>query len=415
MEELTDEAVRAQDLRQMKLRAGALLLTVSAAFIVISATTDGSGWTGYARAAAEAAMVGGVADWFAVTALFRHPLGIPIPHTAIIPNRKDQIGASLGEFVQDNFLNDELVMERLAEFGAAQRLGNWMQQPANAAKVGEQTSTILGGLSDVVNDDEVAAGMEAVLLRRLEAVAMTPAVSRALEVAVDGGHHQAALDVALQSIERIMVENDDTLRRRLYDESPWWVPETIDDRVFDKIRAGVSALVADVLAHPDHEIRHMVDGRLHEFAGRLRDSAELAARGEELKTQLLDHPEVRAWLNSMWDHLKAGLIEATNDPESELRRRLESAILAGGQNLATDPALRAKVDRWIQGVASYAVAQGQGEVADLISSTVQRWDAQQTSERLELQVGRDLQFIRINGTIVGGLVGLAIHAAVSAF
>ncbi len=410
VEDPTDEAARAADLRQMKARAGALLLAVSAAFVVLSITTDDSGWAGYAKAAAEAAMVGGVADWFAVTALFRHPLRIPIPHTAIIPNRKDQIGASLGTFVQDNFLNSDLVIERVQDFEPAQRLGIWMTEPANAAKLGDQASAVLSGMADVLNDDEVASGLEAVLLRRLEAVPMTPVVSKGLEVAVDGGHHQAALDTALKSIERIMVENDDTLRRRLYDESPWWVPEAIDDRVFDKIRTGVSAVVGDVLADPNHEIRHMVDGRLHEFAQRLRESPDLAQRGEDLKTQLLDHPEVRAWLNSMWEHLKSGILEAADDPASELRRRLEAAIVNGGRNLVDDPALRAKVDRWIEGVVRYALAQGQGEVADLISSTVQRWDAQQTSERLELQVGRDLQFIRINGTIVGGLVGLAIHA-----
>ncbi len=404
------EPTRAADLRRMKWRASGLLVAVTVLFVVMRSVTDGSGWAGYVEAAAEAAMVGGVADWFAVTALFRHPLGIPIPHTAIIPNRKDQIGHSLGTFVQDNFLDDELVAERIRHFGPAERLGRWMAEPANATRLGEQTSAAIGGITEVLDDEDVAAGIGQVLLRRLEGMELSTIASHGLDVAVDGQHHQAAFDAALRAVVRVIDENEDLLRRRLYQESPWWVPEALDDRVFARIAGGVDRLVADVLADPHHELRALVDDRVRKLAVSLRESPELRHRGEALKHEILAHPEVRAWLNSVWAHVKEGVLDAAEDPASELRQRLESAIVSAGERLAGDPALQAKVDRWLEGVARYVVGQSEGEVADLIASTVARWDPKQTGERIELQVGRDLQFIRINGTVVGGLVGVIIHA-----
>lgn len=404
------DAVRAADLRRMKRRATGLLLAATALFVILRITTDGDGWSGYVEAAAEAAMVGGVADWFAVTALFRHPLRLPIPHTAIIPTRKDQIGASLGTFVQDNFLNDELVGERIRGFGPAGRIGAWLEDPANATRLGDQLPAVLSAATELIDDDDVGAAVGGALRTRLETVELAPLLAGGLEVAIDNGQHQVAFDSLMRSINRIVTENEAVLRRRLYEESPWWVPEAIDDRVFDRIVTGVRRLVADVLADPDHELRRLADERIRRFAVELQTSPELRARAEALKTELLDHPEVRTWLDSAWRHVKEAMLAGAHDADSDLRRRLDDALATTARRLGDDPVLRDKIDRWIEGVARYLVNQSQGEVADLISSTVARWDAQQTGERIELQVGRDLQFIRINGTVVGGLVGLAIHA-----
>ncbi|MEM7287936.1 MAG: DUF445 domain-containing protein [Actinomycetota bacterium] len=403
------DAERAADLRRMKWRATGLLLAATALFVVMRITTDGSGWSGYVEAAAEAAMVGGVADWFAVTALFRHPLRLPIPHTAIIPNRKDQIGASLGTFVQDNFLNDELVGERIRHFGPAGRLGSWLEEPANARRLGDQLPAVLGAITEVVDDDDVGTAVGGALRSRLESVELAPLLAGGLDVAIDNGQHQAAFESLMRSINRIVTENEAVLRKRLYEESPWWVPEAIDDRVFDRIVTGVRRLVADVLADPDHELRRLADERIRRFAVDLRSSPDLHDRAEALKAELLDHPEVRAWLDSAWRHVKEAMVAGAEDPDSDLRRRLEEALMSTGQSLRRDAAMREKLDRWTEDVARYLVNQSQGEVADLIATTVARWDAQQTGERIELQVGRDLQFIRINGTVVGGLVGLLIH------
>jgi len=407
---MDDDLQRARQLRSMKVRATGLLVFAAVVFVVVRATTDGSGWAGYVEAAAEAGMVGGLADWFAVTALFRHPLGLPIPHTAIIPTRKDEIGRSLGMFVQENFLDDDLLAARMHQFGPAERVGHWLAYPDNACRLAGQTSTAIAGVTGILRDEDVASGLEAVVTRRLQTVQLAPILAQAVDLAVEGRHHQAALDAGLRGLDNLLVDNTDILRRRLRDESPWWVPEVIDDRVFAKISAGIRSLAADILAKPDHELRGHVDSRTRDLAVRLRESPELIARVEEIKGELLDHPEVRDWLGTLWGHIKTALITAADDPDSELRQRIESALVGAGQSLVDDPALRAKVDRWLESVVRYLADHAQGEVADLIATTVASWDTADTSRRLELQVGRDLQFIRINGTVVGALAGVAIHA-----
>lgn len=405
-----DDERRARDLASMKRRATALLVAMTALFVVMRVSTDGDGWAGFVEAGAEAAMVGGLADWFAVTALFRHPLYLPIPHTAIIPTRKNQIGESLGGFVRDNFLAEDLLAERLREFGPAERIGRWLAEPQNASRLGSQTSSVISGVTGVMRDEDVAAGIEAVVARRLETLDLGPLLAQVVEIAIDGDHHQGLLDAGLRGLDNLLIANEETLRHRLRDESPWWVPSVIDDRVFARISQGIRNLSADILADPDHELRGHVDARTRLLAQRLRDSPEMQVRLEELKRELLDHPEVRAWLGSLWEHIKAALVSAADDPDSELRRRIDGAIAAAGQGLTEDPELAAKVDRWLEQVVRHVATQTKDEAAGLISSTVERWDAEETGRLLELQVGRDLQFIRINGTVVGGLAGIAIHA-----
>lgn len=407
---LGSDPVKEKELRTMKARATFMLVAVAALYVVMKITTDSEGWSGYVEAFAEAAMVGGLADWFAVTALFRHPLRLRIPHTAIIPNRKDQIGESLGDFVQSNFLSGDLIAERLDGLHAGQRLGEWMSQPENARKLGDQTTAALSGVTEMLRDEDVAAGLEQAVIDRLDHIALTPLVGRAIDIAIEGNHHQTAVDAALAGMDRMLVENRAALRQQISEESPWWVPETLDDAVFDKLITGIGNLLQKVQADPDHQFRSHVDRRVRSLAVELRDDPELIAKGEELKAELLNHPEVRAWFSSLWAHLKAGLLEASDDPNSELRQKLEAALVQGGENLQSDPKLQKKIDDWAESVARYAVDQSKDEVSGMIAGTVARWDAEQTSSLIETQVGRDLQFIRINGTVVGGLAGLVIHA-----
>jgi uncharacterized membrane-anchored protein YjiN (DUF445 family) len=378
-------------------------------FVVLRLTTDGDGWAGYVEAAAEAAMVGGLADWFAVTALFRHPLRLPIPHTAIIPKRKDQIGESLGEFVESNFLDPDTIGARVRQAELGERLGRWLSQPANAARTGQQLGGAVRGIGEVLSDDEVGGAIEHAVLARAEQLPVGPMLGKALELAIDGGHHQAAFDASLTAVGRLVAENRGVLRQRLSRESPWWIPESIDDRIFDKITSAVERLIAEVTADPNHELRGHVEVRARELAERLATSPELGARAEAIKREVLAHPEVRAWVGSLWVSLKAALLEEADNPDSELRRRVDAGLVAAGERLLVEPELRAKVDDWLARSAGYVAGQASGEVAELISSTVARWDADDTADRIELQVGRDLQFIRINGTLVGGLAGLAIH------
>lgn len=405
---LTDEA-RRRDLRRMKLVATGMLGLAAVVFMVARALEEANPWLGFVRATAEAAMVGALADWFAVTALFKHPLGIPIPHTAIIKKRKDQIGASLGGFVQGNFLTREVVIERLEHAGLAGRIGNWLAQPTHAATVGAQSAAVVRGVTEVLQDDVIQHGIESVVIERAKDIKVAPVLGRAIDVAIEGDHHQVMLDSILTALDDFMVENAETFRVRLTQESPWWVPEPIDDVVFDKIQSAVRRFLTEVGHDRDHEIRRELERRIVKLAQDLRTSPELIERGEEIKAEILTHPEVRAWSAGLWTRLKTALLEATEDPDSELRGRLERAIADAGASLADDPELQAKVDHWITEAVGYVAEQFRGEVAELIATTVQRWDTDETAERIELQVGRDLQFIRINGTLVGGLAGFAIY------
>jgi uncharacterized membrane-anchored protein YjiN (DUF445 family) len=405
------DAERAHDLRRMKTVATGLLVVVALIFVAARAFGDGRGVSGFVEAFAEAAMVGALADWFAVTALFRHPLGLPIPHTAIIPKRKDQIGASLGEFVQENFLTRELLDERLQRARVGARLGDWLSHPANAVRASAAAGDVLRGALDVIDDAAISGSIEGLVERRIRATPAAPLVGRAVDLAIENGHHQRLLDSTITGLANFLDDNRDTFRGRLEDESPWWVPETIDDRIFDKIYSGVHRFLSDIGADPTHEVRASIDRRMVAFAQRLRTDPEMIRKGEELKDELLAHPDVRAWIGSLWGEVKRSLEQASVDPDSELRRRVTFSLGQLGMRLRDDPELQAKVDSWVVSAGGYLVENYRGEVSRMIESTVARWDGESTSRRMELQVGRDLQFIRINGTVVGGLAGVVIHLA----
>lgn len=404
-----DDDARRRDLRRMKVVATSLFVVAAIIFAVArSLEGDGNNW-GYVRATAEAAMVGALADWFAVTALFKHPLGIPIPHTAIVKKRKDEIGASLGSFVQDNFLTRSVITERLREANLAERLGHWLAQPVHARTIGSQSAAVVRGVTEVLQDEVIQSGLEAVVVDRARDVKISPIMSRVVDAAIQGDHHQTMLESVLTGLGKFMEENRETFRHRLTQESPWWVPEPVDDAVFDKIYTGVRRFLTDIGSDRNHEMRVDIDRRTARLAEELRNSPALIERGEALKQEFLDHPEVRAWSATLWQRIKTGLLEAADSPDSELRLRLEEALVEAGQSLESDAELRDKIDTWIVDAVGYVAEQFKGEVADLIASTVQRWDTDETSERIELQVGRDLQFIRINGTLVGGAAGLLIY------
>ncbi len=400
---------RLTDLKRMKRVATGLLVLAGVVFVIARVVEEEQSWAGYVRATAEAAMVGALADWFAVTALFRHPLGLPIPHTAIIKKRKDQIGASLGGFVRDHFLTREIVGERLEQAELGRRVGTWLSDPDHAARIGDQSAAVVRGVTEVLRDDVVQTGLEQVVTTRVRQVPVAPIVGRAVDVAVEGEHHQVLLEATLSGLSTFLDENLPTFRERLATESPWWVPEPIDDRIFEKIYDAVSRFIADIGSDRNHELRRQLDQRALELATRLKESDDLRARGEELKEELLDHPEVRRWSASLWTRIKQGLLDAAEDPASPFRQHLQAGLVEAGVSIERDPEMQAKIDQWVVGATGYVAEQFRDEVADLIATTVQGWDAEETSDRIELQVGRDLQFIRINGTIVGGIAGLVIY------
>ncbi len=410
-----DEA-RASELRKMKVLATSMLVLAALIFMVARGFEEDFGWAGYVRATAEAAMVGALADWFAVTALFKHPLGLPIPHTAIVPRRKNEIGEGLGEFVQSNFLNGDVVGEKLKSVEASKRLGEWMRESANARSMVTEVAGVVSAISDVLaDDDDVKRLVDGLVRDRLSKVPVAPVVGRVIDAGMDGEHHHELYNAVLKGAANFLKDNEGTFRRRMMGESPWWVPEPIDDRIFDKIYGAVMTFLREVDSDPDHHIKQDMDVRSREFADRLRTDDRLIEQGERLKQELIDHPEFQLWTQDLWSSLQRGFGEATQEADSDTRRRIEEALISLADRLVTDDGLRDKVDAWIESIVIYLAEAGRTEIAGLIANTVEGWDAKDTADRIELQVGRDLQFIRINGTLVGGLAGFLIYAASEAF
>ena len=409
-------AQRAQ-LRRMKGFATMLLVVAAVVYFIARANQDGGApWIGFVRATAEAAMVGAFADWFAVTALFKHPLGLPIPHTAIIPKRKDDIGEGLGEFVQSNFLTGEVVAEKLQGVQMSKRLGLWLRERANAESTVSEVAVVVAAISDVLSDDDDVRLMVDSLVRdRLGRVPVAPILGRVIDAGMDGEHHHELYNTVLKASANFLDDNRTTFRRRLTNESPWWVPEPIDDRIFDKIYSAIMTFLREVDGNPQHYIKRDIDFRSREFAERLRSDERLIEQGEQLKQELLDHPEFQEWTKDLWSSLQRGFGDATRDADSDVRRRITDAIVTLAERLVEDPELQAKVDHWLESIVVYLAEAGRGEIGNLIANTVEGWDPNDTADRIELQVGRDLQFIRINGTLVGGLAGFVIHAISEVF
>ena len=408
-------AQRLRALRRMKAFAGGLLLLAAAVYALCRTAGNGTGGWGYLQAAAEASMVGGLADWFAVTALFRHPLRLPIPHTAIIPAKKDQIGAGLAGFVQQYFLTSEIVQERVAAAQVPRRVGDWLADPGHARRLAEELSNAIGGMAAVLRDDELRDSVAAFADKRLRELDIAPFLARLVDAICDAGQHQAALTTFLRGTMHFLDDNRAEFRRRLGDESPEWVPEWVDDRVFNKGFSLLQAFLADVIADPEHGLRHGFDAQLRDLARRLREDPEQIAKVEAARDQLLDHPRIREYLTQLWDATKRLVLREADDPDSDLRRSTAALTIRLGEVLRGDTEVAAKVEEGLQRLAGHVATHYADDLTAVISTTVERWDTEETSRRLELQVGRDLQFIRINGTVVGALAGLAIYGFTQLF
>ncbi|MGH3469468.1 MAG: DUF445 domain-containing protein [Thermocrispum sp.] len=397
---------RRRGLRRMRTLAVSLLLLAA---VVYLATLDRDGAWGFVNAAAEAAMVGALADWFAVTALFRHPLGLPIPHTAIIPTRKDALGQSLQNFVTEHFLAEDVVRQKVAAADVSHRVGRWLTEEQHARRVVEEGARVLHAALTRVRDDDVTAFVEHALLPRLVEEPMSPVAGHLLGSVVDDGAHHGLVDLALVEAHGWLSENPETVAEVVGSRAPWWSPQWLDDKVIDRVHLETLAWLADVRDRPDHPARHALDRLLRQLAVDLQHDPATMARAEALKARVLEHPGVGDTMAAVWDALRQALLDAVDEPEGLLRQRATGAVSGFGRQLLDDPDLRARLDGHAADAAAYLVRTYGAEVAGVISDTVDRWDGREAAQRIELHVGRDLQFIRINGTIVGGLAGLAIH------
>lgn len=407
----SDEA-RRSGLRRMKAVATGLFLLAAAVFGVtlMAYGSNPDGWIGYVQAGSEAAMVGALADWFAVTALFRHPLGLPIPHTAIIPTRKDQMGATLGEFVGTHFLTDDVVRDKVTGAQVTRRGGEWLADPDHANRVSGEMGRAVRGLIAVLDDEQMRTMIERVISERVERTEVSPALGHLLGQVVADGAHTGIVDVLADRMYAWVVTNRGPIIALVTNQAPTWTPRFVDGVVGDKIHLELVRFLAAVRDDPDHEVRLAIDRMLVQFADDLRTNPGTRERVERAKVDMYNHPDVQNSVNRIWETAQRVLLEAADDPESELRTRATGALVQLGQSLATDSELQTRIDGWITDTVAGLVADYKVELTSVITDTVARWDGPQTATRIELAVGRDLQFIRINGTVVGALAGLVIHA-----
>ncbi|MFF0381832.1 DUF445 domain-containing protein [Streptomyces sp. NPDC004286] len=402
---------RQRGVRRMKLTAAGLLLFVAVVYVLATwAGHSGAGpWTGYVAAAAEAGMVGALADWFAVTALFRHPLGLPIPHTAIIPTKKDQLGVSLGEFVGENFLSEDVVRQRLAAVGIGSRLGDWLAQPENADRVTAELATALRGALTVLRDSDVQAVVGEAITRRADAREIGPAVGKLLDRIVADGGHRRVVDLVVGRAHEWLERHRDDVMVAIEGGAPGWTPRFVDRKVGDRVYRELLRFVTEMREMPAHPARAALDRFLTDFASDLQSDTETRARVERLKSEVLARDEVQDLIASAWSAVRSMIVAAAEDERSELRLRVRAGLLSLGQRLATEPKMQGKVNRWVEGAAVHVVTTYRDEITSLITETVAGWDAEHTTRKIEAHIGRDLQFIRINGTVVGSLAGLVIY------
>jgi uncharacterized membrane-anchored protein YjiN (DUF445 family) len=401
------DRARRSALRRMKGLATGLLVLAAIGYLL---TLHQVGWLGFVNAACEAGMVGAAADWFAVNALFRHPLGLPIPHTALIPTRKDALGHSLQDFVATNFLAPEVVRGRVAAVGVARRVGSWLADPRHAERVGAELAGAGRGLLQVIQDDRVAALLEEVVLRPMLARPWAPPAGRLLEHIVAERAHHRLVDLVIHELHGWLEQHEDVITALIRDRAPAWTPLWLDDRVAQRAYRELLRWATDVRDDPRHRVRLALDDVLVGLAKDLQSDPVMQARAMDLQQRILENPGVREGVQALWTAVRGVLEEAVRDEGSDLRRRLVLGISSFGNRLAGDVELQKSVDKYVQDAAGHLVTSYRDEVATVISETIERWDGREASRRIELHVGRDLQFIRINGTVVGGLVGILIHA-----
>jgi uncharacterized membrane-anchored protein YjiN (DUF445 family) len=404
------EQRRAGQLVVAKRRATGLLLVAAVVFVAATLLMGRAHWLSWVQATAVASLVGGLADWFAVTALFRRPLGLPIPHTAIVVERKDRFAETIGDFVQENFLSPAAVSERLRSGRAVERLANWLADPDHARDLAARVAEGLVAAADLLRDEDVHGVLDTLVREQLNKVPLAPLAGRTLAQLTREGRHHALIEVSLKALSRYLGEHGADLHERLGVYSPWWLPGPIQDRLVERLIHRSQQVLDAMAADPDHPLRQQLEAGLQKLAEDLQTSEELRRRGEELKKELLAQPQVRNFAATVWRDTKDQLRAQSAQPGSELRSRLAAMIVQTGERLRDDPELAAAAQRSLDALVRTVLERFDKELAALVRETITRWDARETSRRLELLLGPDLQYIRINGTIVGGLAGLCLHA-----
>jgi uncharacterized membrane-anchored protein YjiN (DUF445 family) len=398
---------RLRDLRRMRLFATALLALMTAIFIATYIVPWQWTWLSYLRAFTEAGMIGACADWFAVVALFRHPLGIPIPHTAIVPQNKERIGGAIGRFISNNFLSPKVLREKMREIDPAGWAARWLLKPDNAGRIAQRAAASLPQVLRAMPRDELNAFLARAARSGIVAVPAAPLASKILSILWAQGETQALVERGIDMAARALTDNRDRIKVTVTQKSSRFIPKWVDAIVADKIVSGLTQLL-DEMRDPAHPWRAELGASVDRLIDDLATKPEFYTRGEELKAEILDNPVVVQQVNKLWTEIEVRLDTNVTVYIGQLAGGLEHVLLTLGHRMADDPNIHAAVNRWLRIAALRLIAPRRAEIGAFITQVVERWDTETLVNRIELQVGRDLQYIRINGTLVGGLVGLII-------
>jgi uncharacterized membrane-anchored protein YjiN (DUF445 family) len=402
--------------RRMRTLATAMLAGMAALFALAAWLEQfHPGW-GFLKAFAEAAMVGGIADWFAVTALFRHPLHLPIPHTAIIPRNKDRIGDTLASFLRSNFLTPRVVARRLQRVDVAAGAGRFLANPPAEGRIREGASRLIADILEALDEERLGGMIKGAIANRLRSAEIAPILGRALAASISEDRHVPLLDSLVSWAGRALDANEELIRKMVHERANWILRLAgLDSKLADAIVDGLRKLSFDMTLDPQHPVRLKAEEALATLAERLQNDPEMQARVEAWKREMIENQAVTDWLGGLWESSRAALLRAARDPDTMMAGKVGDALRSLGETLQHDPRLRHTINQFARRAAAGAVAAYGDQIVTLVSATVRSWDATTVSNRLEAAVGKDLQYIRINGTVVGGLVGLAIHAMETSF
>ncbi|WP_053778322.1 DUF445 family protein [Gordonia sp. NB41Y] len=405
---------RRRDLRKMKIVATAMLLVAALIYLFTRYLehrdgADVAAWVGYVRAASEAGMVGALADWFAVTALFKHPLGLPIPHTALIRKKKDEIGDQLGGFIEDNFMTPEVIVQRAEQLDMPRRVATWLADPANAPRVSDEAARALKLASEMLRDEDIEQFIQAALRWAAEPE-WAPPIGRILDQLIAEERLEPVFQLLCDRAHEWALGSQEVIDRVVEaDVGPSWKPKFVSVLVGDKIYRELVDFTEKVRNDPQHDLRKSMHQFVEKFAHDLQHDPQMVARFEGIKHELVGSDEVAGAASTAWNTGKAVIEQMLADPNSTLRNTLSDAVINLGVRIRDDRPLQEKMNGWVARVANHVATNYSREIISVITETVRGWDADDTSRKIELQVGRDLQFIRINGTVVGSLAGLVIY------
>ncbi|WP_294274501.1 DUF445 domain-containing protein [uncultured Chryseobacterium sp.] len=407
---MNDEAKRKQ-LRKYKAFATGLFLLMAAVFIIttILQKSNTSHWIGYVRAFSEAAMVGALADWFAVTALFRHPLGLPIPHTNLIENSKQQLGDNLGGFVVNNFLSPENIRPYIQKLRISGFVGEWLGKEKKQGILIRNISDIVLDILNKLDDDTVSRFISDKVSEMTNDIKLNKIVGNGISYIIEKNDHQRLITSLSSQIKNYILENDEMIKDRVKKGSYNFIPAFVDNKIADKITSGLADFFGEIEEDPGHEIRNLITGKIQDFSVDLKEDPKWDEEFRSIKNDLLKPEKLNEYSRDIWASIRKTVTEELQHEDSALKKYISKNLDEFALNLKTNAALQDKIDDWVRVTAYKYILRNTHQFGNLISSTVGNWQGKELSEKLELEVGKDLQFIRVNGTLVGGLVGLIIY------